>query len=91
MTKMSMNTETYKAIEAWIAEHGYSPTIKELAKALGLSSSSPAFYRVQKLLDAGLLVWPLAHGGKRRSRTMRLVSRYILRGKDAIAQSGVKR
>jgi len=38
-----------------INEHGYAPTMREIGRAVGISSSSVAKYNVGKLIEAGYL------------------------------------
>ena len=69
-----INRQTFDALVAWVASHGYPPSIRELADAMGLAHSV-AYRRLRLLEDAGLIEWPASSLGSRRSRTMRLVKK----------------
>ena len=56
---------------AYIAEHGYSPTIQEIGDAVGLASKASVFAVLHKLRQAGHVTWI---DGQRR--TLRLVEAY---------------
>jgi LexA DNA binding domain len=56
-------------IRAFIEAHGYPPTLREIARAVGLRSTSSAQYQVGVLADRGF-VEPRAPG---RTRALRLV------------------
>ncbi|MFF1594293.1 hypothetical protein ACFVY0_40350 [Streptomyces sp. NPDC058286] len=40
----------------WIAEHGEAPSVRELAAAVGLTSSSSVAYHLRRLRERGLEV-----------------------------------
>lgn len=42
-------------IAAYVGEKGYQPTIRAMADALGISSTSVVAYHLQKLEDGGLI------------------------------------
>lgn len=48
--------ETVEAIRAHIAEHGFPPSIRQLAARLGLSSPDSAHKRLVSAENAGLIV-----------------------------------
>ena len=54
-------------IRDFIAGHGYSPTVREVAEAVGLSSSG-AYHHLESLRDEGVLT------GGHSGRTWRLAS-----------------
>lgn len=56
------------AIRLHIEEHGYSPTVRELAKAVGIKSPSAMKYRLERLRENGLITF-----GYYKPRTIRLV------------------
>ena len=47
--------EVFKQICKYIDENGYSPSIRELCKLCGLSSSATMFVHLQKLRDKGFI------------------------------------
>ncbi len=47
--------EVFKQICKYIDENGYSPSIRELCKLCGLSSSATMFAHLQKLRDKGFI------------------------------------
>ncbi len=61
------DTETFAVLQAFIREHGIPPTVRELAKALGISSTA-AHYRLTRLREHGLVEWE-----EGKSRTLRIV------------------
>lgn len=44
-------------IRAFLAERGYSPTVREIGSAVGLKSPSNASYQLARLADAAVLTW----------------------------------
>lgn len=47
--------EVYEMIVSYRKEHGYSPTIREMAKALGVRSTSTMHERVERMVFKGFL------------------------------------
>lgn len=47
--------EVYRFIVQFSNQRGYAPSLKEIAKALKISSTSTVNYAVQKLVDQGLI------------------------------------
>lgn len=47
--------DTLKAIERFIAQNGYSPSVRQLGQKLGLSSSSTVQNRIEALCQMGYL------------------------------------
>ena len=43
-------------IEAYLLERGYSPSINEILKASGLSSTNSVEYHIQRLIKDGALI-----------------------------------
>lgn len=66
---MTRADDALREIKAFIAEHGYPPTVRELAAALGVSSSASAFRLLTELQKAGKVDWNPRHG-----RTLRVLS-----------------
>lgn len=62
------NEDILDAIEAMTRRNGYPPTVRELARALGLSSAGSLLTRLDKLQSKGLV---LREEG--RSRTLRVL------------------
>ncbi|MEO3751848.1 winged helix-turn-helix transcriptional regulator [Streptomyces sp. B6B3] len=44
-----------RAIRDAIAEHGYAPTVREIAHAVGLSSASTVLYHLRRLERQGII------------------------------------
>ncbi|MBA4866197.1 MarR family transcriptional regulator [Streptomyces sp. PSKA54] len=44
-----------RCIREWIAEHGEGPSIREIGKHVGLSSSSSVAYQLGKLEQQGMV------------------------------------
>lgn len=61
-----------EAIQAWIAEHGFPPTIRELGKRLGIRSLRGVTTHLDALVKKGHLV------RKRSARGIRLVSEAMM-------------
>lgn len=53
MTKRQ--AETLAFIRKFIAENGYSPSVKEIAAGMGLRCGSTAAYHVRELVEQGRL------------------------------------
>ena len=69
----------YNFCKDFILEHGYAPSVREIADAVGLKSSSSAFYHIQKLMEEGLLVKVEREGV---SRAFTLAGYEVKREKD---------
>ena len=52
-------------VNQFIAEHGYSPSVREIGAAVGLRSTASVSYHLQALQDKGLLLAPGSKGRKR--------------------------
>lgn len=50
-------SQILEAIRAFIAEHRYAPTVRELGDIVGLESSSTTQYHLQNLQRLGYLTW----------------------------------
>ena len=62
MTKRDF--DTYHFIIAYIEKNGYSPTIREIATGIGVTSTSAAYNRLMRLKDSGLIqTIPFFHRG----------------------------
>lgn len=69
MTKVFFDVKaTLATIQGHIDEHGYPPTVREVASASGLKSASATLKRLRILRDEGYITW---HEG--RPRTIRIV------------------
>jgi len=44
-----------KVIETWLKRSGYPPTIRDIGKAVGISSTSVVNYNLNKLVEAGFI------------------------------------
>ena len=64
--------DTYSVLGVLIERIGYAPSIRNLGKVLGLSSTA-TYARLNRLMDAGLIDWPVSSLGIRQSHTMRLI------------------
>ena len=71
-SQRDIDRDTLHVLRAWLAENPYPPTVRELAKALHLSSTA-MYFRIMRLVDTGQLSWELSSTGHRRSRTMKVV------------------
>lgn len=58
------------AIRWCIGDNGYSPTIRELCREVGVASPSSMKYRLDRLRDEGLITYD-----PRKSRTIRLTEK----------------
>jgi len=58
--------EIYRWIVQYIADHGFSPTIRELCLAFGFASTEGAMCHLRPLRRKGFLTWADGH-----ARTMR--------------------
>lgn len=67
VTMPNTGVRVLAVIRGFILEHGYSPTVREIADEAALSSTSVAWYWMGKLRDAGLIKWAPGH-----TRTVRL-------------------
>ena len=56
MTKAS-DLDILIFIDEFISEHGYSPTVEEIGKGVGLSSKSSVAARLVKLRERGAIVY----------------------------------
>jgi repressor LexA len=52
-------------VSQFIQEHGFSPSVREIGAAVGLSSTASVSYHLQQLQEKGLLVSPQQKGRKR--------------------------
>ncbi len=58
--------EIYRWIVQYIADHGFSPTIRELCLSFGFASTEGAMCHLRPLRLKGFVVW-----NERQSRTLR--------------------
>ena len=58
-------------VNQFIQENGYSPSVREIGAAVGLSSTASVSYHLQALQEKGLLQAPGAKGMKRAIVTTR--------------------
>ena len=63
-----MREKIYNFIVNFMTENGYSPSIREIGDAVGLSSTSSVFNHLMNLQDEGLIKMQ-----NRKSRTISLV------------------
>ena len=61
----------YTIIKDFIAERGYSPTVREIGKLAGLSSSATAYSHIKKLKQKGYISFI-----PEMSRTIRIIKEY---------------
>lgn len=52
---MTKKEEIYNYIKAYIAEHGYAPSYREIGTAVGLKSTSSVYAHMQDLFAVGIL------------------------------------
>ena len=48
-----MGNKILAFIDAYIKEHGYSPTMREIGEAVGISSTSHVSYWIDRLVEQG--------------------------------------
>lgn len=48
--------EIHRFVAAYVAEHGYSPTVREIQDHIGLGSASSTHFVIKRMLREGLLV-----------------------------------
>lgn len=60
--------ELYNAIEKFIKEKGYSPTIRELCKIVNNNSSATVFTKLRKIKNKGYIIFD-----EKKSRTIRVI------------------
>src|SRR5574344_3089553 len=56
-------------VNAFVAENGYSPSVREIGEAVGLRSTASVSYHLQALQEKGILQSPGAKGRKRALAT----------------------
>jgi SOS-response transcriptional repressor LexA len=44
-----------RCVTEWISEHGEGPTIREIGKSVGLSSTSSVAYQLRRMEQAGVI------------------------------------
>lgn len=54
---MTTRDEVLAFIRIYHAEHGYGPSHKEIAAAVGLASTSTVSHHLHRLRDEGLVTW----------------------------------
>lgn len=67
---MSKREEVFRFVRDFVTEHGYSPTLREIAKGVGLRSVDSVAYHVKFLVALGRL----SQGDPRVARTLRVPS-----------------
>jgi repressor LexA len=60
----------YLAIERFVKENGYPPTVRELCRILGVTSTSSIIFRLKSLKEKGYISY--TNGGR---RTIRIIKR----------------
>ena len=65
---MTKKEEIYKYIKAYIAEHGYAPSYREIGTAVGLKSTSSVYAHMQDLFAEGILRTEAEEGTPRAFR-----------------------
>ena len=50
--------EIYDYLTSFIAEHGYSPSIREIGEAVGLKSTATVHYHLTAMQREGLIAFP---------------------------------
>jgi SOS-response transcriptional repressor LexA len=58
----------YEVLCCWQVAHPYPPTLRELARALGLRSFGSLWEHLDRLRDLGLVTWDAG-----KSRTLRVL------------------
>jgi SOS-response transcriptional repressor LexA len=44
-----------RVVRTWIADHGEGPSIREIGRAVGLSSTSSVAYQLRRMEERGLI------------------------------------
>lgn len=70
--------EVLAFIAAHIAEHGYSPTVKEIGEGVGLRSASTVWHHLNALRAGGRVTWLPG-----QNRTLRVVEKSPVGGERA--------
>lgn len=65
---MTKKEEIYNYIKAYIAEHGYAPSYREIGTAVGLKSTSSVYAHMQDLFAVGILKTEAEEGTPRTFR-----------------------
>lgn len=64
------NRQVYDAIQSFIAQHGYCPTVREIAEIVGINVSS-TWAHLRTLRKHGWIVW-----NDRQIRTIRIIAEW---------------
>ncbi|MFD0417820.1 LexA family protein [Streptomyces sp. NPDC127108] len=56
MTLSDRQLRIMRSAREWIAEYGEAPTVRELARAVGLASTSSVHYQLARLREQGIAV-----------------------------------
>ncbi len=70
VSEPSTKSRVYQVIDYYVAANGYSPTVREIAKEVGISVST-AQVHVQDLIRAGLLTSSTTPGTPRTLRPVK--------------------
>lgn len=54
-TLAPVQRQTLEFLRSFIAEHGYAPTLKLIAQAIGVKSASTAHFHLERLVDKGFI------------------------------------
>ncbi len=58
-------------INEWYNVHTYGPAVRDIARILGLGLTS-TFLIIDKMVEDGVLAWPVLEDGTRVSRALRV-------------------
>jgi len=61
------------AIAGFWCKNGYGPTVRDLCRSLGITSTNGAIDMLHRLERRGLIVWPYSGNGNRLQRALRTV------------------
>ena len=81
-TPDELDLKILQAINRWIKTFGIPPTVREIQKAVGASSTSVVDYHLRRLEKLGYISRDSAQGGQRKARNIRL-KKQLPRGVDA--------
>jgi repressor LexA len=56
MTLTDRQLQILRSVREWIAEHGETPSVRELAEVVGVSSSSSVAYHLRRMREQGIEV-----------------------------------
>lgn len=74
MNNRDRKDEITLIIKEWYNTHSYGPTVRDIARILGLPLTN-TFLTIDKMVEQGLLEWPSLEDGTRINRALRVADR----------------